>query len=252
MEANSEKLLFARTEDLFSLCDKYACARFSPFLDGGEIAAIEDGMRFPFGYNTMYFGGCDGCERMMLGVFPDWEEPGESAFPISVIKFTSKHAVKELSHRDYLGSILSLGIDRNKTGDIFVNGDEAYAFITSDIAEYVKSGINKIGRQGVETEIFDIGAVEIPERQYKTIGAVCASMRADAVVAAAANISRQQSARLIENGKVKINHREILQPSRAVKVNDMLSVRGAGRFIIAELSGETRSGRLHIVLKKFI
>ena len=183
MELNSEKLLFAKIEDLFSLCDKYACARFSSFLDGGEIASIQDGMRFPFGYNTMYFGGVDGAERMMLGVFPDWEEPGGEAFPISVVRFTAKHAVKELSHRDYLGSVLSLGIDRSKTGDILVNGEEAYMFISSDIAEYVKSGISKIGRQGVETEIFDTGAVEIPERKYQTFGAVCASLRADAVVA---------------------------------------------------------------------
>lgn len=252
METDSQKLLFAKTEDLFSLCDKHACAKFSPFLDGGERAAIEDGMKFPFGYNTMYFGGFGGAERVMLGVFPEWEDADESAFPISVVKFTAKHAVKELSHRDYLGSVLSLGIDRNKTGDILVNGEDAYMFVCSDIAEYIKSGISKIGRQGVETEIFDIGAVEIPERKYQTIGAVCASLRADAVVAAAANISRQQSARLIENGKVKINHREILQPSRQVKIGDMLSIRGSGRFILHETGSETRSGRLHIVFKKFI
>ena len=189
---------------------------------------------------------------MMLGVFPEWEEADEGAFPISVIKFTSRHAVKELSHRDYLGSLLSLGIDRNKTGDILVNGNEAYAFISRDIAEYVKSGISKIGRQGVDAEIFDAGDVEIPERKYQTIGAVCASTRADAVIAAALGISRGQSARLIENGKVKINHREVSETSRTVKVNDMISARGFGRFILHEIGGETRSGRLHIILKKFI
>ncbi|MCH5212793.1 MAG: RNA-binding protein [Oscillospiraceae bacterium] len=248
---HNDKLLAARTEDLFSLCEKYSSPVFSDFLDGAEQAVIHDKVIFPFGYNVMYSGGFDEAEKKMLGVFPEWTEPDALEFPMSCLKIEGGFT-KKLNHRDYLGTIMSLGIAQSKLGDIVVNDGFAYVFLHSDITGYIKDNLHKIGNQGVSvTEITNFGDIKI-ERKYKTIGTVCASGRLDAVVGAAANVSRQISSGLINGGKVKVNHREITKVSEPVKEGDLLSIRGYGRFLIHSFDGETRKNRLHITLKQYI
>lgn len=242
------KMLIAKTEDLFSLCDKYACARFSPFLDGGEIADIRDNMHFPYGYNVMFWGGFEDCERKILGVFPEWEEASTDKFPLSVIKFTSNFS-KKLSHRDYLGTIMSLGLDRGKTGDIIIEQNDAYVFVCDDIAEYICDNVRKISNIGVKAEILGNDKFSIPERKYRIVETTCASLRLDAVISGALNISRNESMRLIGAGKVKLNYREELHSSKCLKEGDLISVRGYGRFFLDEAGNETRKGRLHITVK---
>lgn len=251
MTDTDEKLLIARCEDLFSLCDKYCCPRFSGFLDGAEQALIQDKMVFPYGYNTMIFGGFADAEKKILGVFPEWMEANTEEFPIKCLKIEGGFT-RRLTHRDYLGTIMSLGIVPSKLGDIIVSEGFAYALLHSDIADYVAENVHKIGNQGVKiTIIDDMSEIHI-ERRYKTFGTVCASERLDAVAAAAANVSRSISAGLIESGKVKLNHREITKTSVSVKEGDLLSIRGHGRFLIDKFGSETRKNRLHIIFKQYI
>lgn len=247
----ADKLLTAKTEDLFKLCDKYCSPRFSDFLDGAEQAVIRDEVVFPVDYNVAVYGGFDDSEKKMIGVFPQWQEPELSEFPITCLKIEGGFS-RQLTHRDYLGTVMSLGIAPSKLGDIVVNDGFAYVFVHNDVAKYVSDNISKIGNQGVKiTAIEDTTAVEVT-RQYKTIEAVCASGRLDAVVGAAANISRSDSSRFIAAGKVKLNHRECLKPAEEIREGDLISIRGYGRFIAYRFGNETRKGRLHITLKKYI
>lgn len=243
-----KKILLSRTNDLFKLCDKYASPRFSQFLDGAEIADIRDNIHFPYGYNIMLWGGFEDCERKVLGVFPEWEEAEEEKFPVSVIKFIAGFS-KKLTHRDYLGTILSLGIDRAKIGDILVEENSAYVFAYSDIAEYIANNISKISNIGVKSEILSGANIDIPKKSYRIAEVVCASLRLDAVIAGALNVSRNVSAQLISAGKVKLNYREENHESKLLKEGDLVSVRGYGRFFLDEAGNETRKGRLHITVK---
>ncbi|MGN0182526.1 MAG: RNA-binding protein [Candidatus Ornithomonoglobus sp.] len=251
MITNDDKLLIARTEDLFSLCDKYCCARFSDFLDGAEQAVISDNLVFPYGYNTLLYGGFDDAEKKILGVFPEWMEPDKAEFPLTCLKIEGGFT-RKLTHRDYLGTIMSLGIAPSRLGDIVVSDGFAYVFLHSDIADYVADNVHKIGNQGVKiTVLEDLSGIRV-ERAYKTIGAICASERLDAVTAAAAGVSRSIASGLIEGGKVKVNHREITKTSEPVKEGDLLSIRGHGRFIVYKFGAETRSSRLHVTFKQYI
>lgn len=247
----NENLVCAKAEDLFSLCDKYCSARFSDFLDGAEQAIIHDNVVFPYGYNVMFFGGFSDAEKKIMGVFPEWEEAIPSAFPISCLKVAGGFS-RKLNHRDYLGTIMSLGLTSAKLGDIVVCDGFAYVLLHSDISGYVKDNLHKIGNQGVKVTIMEnLDEIKL-ERQFRTFGAVCASVRLDAVVGAAANVSRSLSAGLIEGGKVKVNHREIFKTSETIKEGDLLSIRGHGRFLVHSFDGETRKNRLHITLKQYI
>ena len=246
-----EKLLIAKTEDLFKLCDKYCSARFSDFLDGAEQAVIADKAVLPYGYNVMLYGGFDDAEKKILGVFPQWQEPDMNEFPITCIKIEGGFS-RPLSHRDYLGTIMSLGIAPNKLGDIVVSDGFAYIFLHSDIAAFIADNITKIGNQGVKISLVDDLSQIQPHRKYKTISTVCASERLDAVAAAAAHISRSASAALIAGGKVKLNHRPVCKVSETVNEGDLLSIRGSGRFLIDSFGNKTGSNRLHIVIKQYI
>lgn len=248
---NDDKLIIAKTEDLFSLCQRYGSAVFSDFLDGAEQAVIKDNFMFPYGFNVMLYGGFEECEKKIIGVFPEWSEPDITLFPICCLKIEGGFS-RRLTHRDYLGTIMSLGVVLSKLGDIVVNDGFAYAFLHTDIAGYVKDNLYKIGNQGVKvTELKNFENIKI-ERKYKTIETICASDRLDAVTAAAVNISRYQSAELINGGKVKLNHRPIYKAAERIKEGDLISVRGSGRFLLHSFDGETRKNRLHITLKQYI
>ena len=144
------------------------------------------------------------------------------------------------------------GIDRSKTGDIIIDGKTAYVFVSADIAQYLADNMKKIGNQGADIEICGISEAKIPEPKREKVGAVCASLRLDAVVSALCNISRAQSAKLINASLVKVNYRECADVSKVIAENDLISVRGHGRFVFLHADGETRKGRLHITAEKYI
>ncbi len=248
---SEEKLLTAKTEDLFRLCDKYAKPQFSAFLNEAERAYIEKNVGMRAGYNCSFFGGYNNAMRTVFAVFPDWQEAENNSFPIKTIKILKKYK-KELTHRDYLGTVLSKGINREQVGDILVNDDTAYIFIMSDIADFVASGIDKIANVGVKVLIEDFEDITIPEPKFQTINTVAASLRLDAVVAAMLRLSRKEASSLILGEKISINHLPCQNVSHILKENDIISVRGSGRFVFLKVEGSTRSDRLHIIVKKFI
>jgi RNA-binding protein YlmH len=246
-----EKLLLAKVEDLFRLCDKYSAPQFSAFLNEAEKAFIEKNVGVRMGYNSCFFGGYDEAMRTVFGVFPEWEESCVHSFPIKTIKIIKKYN-KELSHRDYLGTVLSNGINRELVGDILVNDGEAYVFILADMADFVASGIDKVANVGVKTLVEEISDIEVPKPKFETINTVAASLRLDAVVAAMLRLSRKEASSLIIGEKVSINHLICQNVSHILKENDIISVRGSGRFEFSKVQGTTRSDRLHIMIKKYI
>ncbi len=240
--------LEAKIKDTIRLSEKYASPRFTSFLDESEQAALKD---FPiYDQNFSCFGGFEEARRKMFGVFPEWEEIDYSRFPIKIVNFIKKYP-KELTHRDYLGTILSLGIERNKVGDILVNDNGAYVFLSENIADTVLFGIEKISNCGIKSKIVNIDEIEIPKQEYDDLKCIAASMRLDALVSGITKLSRNQSMLLIKSGKVMLNHKEIQDGSASVSEEDTISIRGYGRFIVSSVDGRTGSGRLHVHIKKF-
>lgn len=246
-DANDERLLTARVEDLYRLCDKYHSARFSPFLDEQTQRVIRDYIMGREG--GCFFGGYDGSERKMFGVFPEWDD--DQSFPITALEITHSFGAP-LTHRDYLGSILALGIERGKIGDISIDGNTAYVFAAEDIAEYVIQNMKKVGNRGVKITVCALSDLVIPERKTEERSAVVSSLRLDAVLAAVMNVSRSIAAEYIKGGRVSLEHRVCENVSQTVAEGKLISVRGFGRFFVDGQGNMTRKGRHHIVVKKFI
>lgn len=249
--SNDEKLLIARCEDLFTQCDRNAVGRFSHFLNETEQSIIREIIGTRVDYSTCFFGGYSQAQRCIFGVFPAWQEVSESEFPISVLKITKKYK-KTLSHRDYLGTVLSKGIERNKVGDILIDGDDAYIYIMSDIAELIAVGIDKIANVGVKVSVETPCEIVPPEPEFEIINTVSASLRIDAVVAAILNISRKNASDLIAAERVNVDHLPVSSNSYLIKPGQIISVRGFGRFVFVTGGEKTRSQRLHIQVKKYI
>lgn len=252
MEATTNKLLLSCVQDLFSLCEKYSEKKFSSFLDGGSLAYIEDNAIIPYGFNVMFFGGHPDSGKKIMGVFPEWCEAEEELFPISTLRIELCFS-GTLSHRDYLGALLSLGLDVSKFGDILVDSEKsAYCFVCSDISDYVCQNISKIGPYGVKIKKIPFEDVKDVKRNFEHLSLVCAAERTDAVVGAITKLSRQKAADLISSGKVKINHRLAQTNAALLKEGDLISVRGFGRFIFRGTGTKTRKNRLHINIDKYI
>ncbi len=251
MNAESEeKLLIARAEDAVRLCEKQYSMKFVGFLTPAEAICVKRNVNCA-GANTLFYGGYDGAERTLFVVLPEYAETSECEELLSVLEIGGR-GIESINHRDCLGSLMGLGIKREKIGDILVYDDRCIVFVVSDIADYIISDLKKIGNIGVKIRKAGIGEIEIPERRTEKILATVAAMRLDAIVAAGLRTSRSKVMPYITGGRVNVNWAEVCEPSHRMKEGDVFSVRGAGRFRVAAENGETKKGRVSVVIEKFV
>lgn len=238
-----------RCEDFEQSVLKYKSVRFSRFVSPHDLAVFK--LHFqpsPF-VNVSVFGGALDCERVQIGFFPDFEEPDTRAFPISPILISG---VSGLSHRDILGSVLGLGIKREMTGDIFVDGDRAVIMSDSQVRDFLLFNLKNVGRKKVEVSLCPEDVSISLEHAFKLERCVVASNRLDALVGAAANLSRSEASEHILGGGVSVNFTLAADTSKKLSEGDVISIRHHGRFVLEKICGETKKGRLAVELKKYI
>ena len=247
---SEDRLLVSHIADLIELCEKKHIPRFSAFLDARQAALAENVMNHFKTANYIFYGGFDNALRTVLGIFPHYCEPERDEFPIEAIvfKYRSEH---KITHRDFLGAIMSCGINRNMIGDIIVNDGYTVAFVYKTVAKAVISDISKVGSVGVTVISEKTPTVNI-QSAFKEITGTVSSMRTDCVLSLATKLSREKSAQLIRSGNVTVNYTNIISVSTEIKTGDVFSARGYGKFILDEVSGKTKKDRIHIKIKKYI
>lgn len=201
--------------------------------------------QFPYVSYTA-FGGNDACERQMIR-FGDRDTLGyEEDFPIAClhIRPTAPKFAETLNHRDYLGTLMGLGIERSVLGDIFVTGKEAYVYCQDSMVSYICDNLNRVRHTAVVCEqAKKVPDTALPRLMEERVNV--ASERLDAVVAAVYHLSRSQSMELFRAGRIFINGRLTENNSVQPREGDIVSVRGFGRFIYRGIAGETRKGRIY-------
>jgi RNA-binding protein YlmH len=186
----------------------------------------------------------------MIGFFPEYDEPCADAFPISCVRidYNTKFS-RELTHRDYLGSVLGLGINREKTGDILIDEKGAYMLMDSDVATFVVASLERVGHTAVKTSI--VRDFHAPDKDGVEKRLTVASLRLDAVLCGALNISRGKAAELIKGEKAFVNWLPAKSGSMTVAEGDVLTLRGTGRVILKEISGITKKDRVSVTVEIF-
>ncbi len=242
-----EKRLLARLEDLERGAECGNRPHFSRFLDPGECATFLQKMhpRVPY----MLWGGYEDAERKMLGFFPDYIEPDASLFPLCALRLLAPEA---LGHRTVLGSLMSLGIERNLLGDVAMEEAGPVVFACESISEYLSLHLNHAGRIPVTLTLAEPESLAILPRAWEPVCGTVASLRLDCVLGLLTGASRSTAESMVRHEQVSVNHVLCTKTSFLLSQGDVLSVRKFGRAEVLEILGETKKGRMRIVLKKYI
>lgn len=231
--------------DLSRQANRKGIVMFSDFLNLNEQNIYHQSEKL-FETRTECFGGVPLAERQMVAFIPDalyyeWE------YPIAALRISPVYPkfAEKLGHRDILGAVMQLGIERSKIGDIFVGEKESWIFCEEHIADYFTEHLSQIRRTAVRLERTECDGIAVQPKLEEHDGIVT-SNRLDALLACIYRLSRSQSQDLIRQEKVFVNGRLMQNPSYACREEEIVSVRGYGRFIYGRCCGETGKGRLKI------
>jgi len=200
--------------------------------------------------NVDFDGGFRGAERQRAA-FCHTDFQGTPNFELAVIKAEWNGEFARLGHRDVLGSIMSLGIDREFIGDIIATKDCARLIVDKKLTDYFTANLTQIGGTTVTTTVDELENIAPKEERTKEIKSTVASLRADSIAAAGFGMSRSKAAAEIAAEKIKLNWQTLKSASQSIKAGDILSMRGRGRLEVAEIRGQTKKGRVGVLLKRF-
>ncbi len=255
---DEEKVLSSRARDLIQRCNAENIPVFSEFLSDRESAVVLEKANEMCVQNTFIsFGGFPDAERTVAGFFPEYciymdKEELLREFPIEALKIECS-GFREHSHRDFLGSILGLGLNRSVIGDIIV-GEKGYCatvFVHKKIACFLAENLKLVGRDGAKVSVCSADSIDI-SRNFKEISGTAASFRIDALLSEILNISRDKAVRLIETEYVTINHVTVSDKSKAVSECDVITVRGFGKYRLSAIGDVNRRGRIRFRAEKYV
>lgn len=186
------------------------------------------------------------CERRIIS----FNNLYEAEYPVVMLVIESNSNFSKLTHRDYLGAILSLGIEREKLGDIIVKDNKAYVPVIEDIYSYIYNNLTTIGRSPVKVSIIE-NYDEIPVVKFEEDVIIVSSLRIDNFICKIAKVSRGASIELIDSGKVLVNYGKIKSKSQEICKDTRITIRGIGKFIVGDIVGETKSGKQRVIIKKY-
>lgn len=252
--SEDERLLLARTLDRLELARTRSIPAHTGFLSPQERTAVEALLNACGHPRHLFFGGFPQAERTVCFFLPDWQEEenvleGEDC-PVRALR--ASFTGGGLTHRDFLGAILGLGLDREKVGDLLVGQGVCDILVFREIAPYLRQNLTEAGRAKLKVAEIDLSEIAPPEKQVKVIHDTVSSPRLDAVMAAGFAIGRSKAAGLISTGKVELNHRPCVKPDRTVNEGDTLTCRGLGKCVLKEVNGLSKKGRTILVLERYL
>ncbi|MHA6258631.1 YlmH family RNA-binding protein [Sporosarcina sp. CAU 1771] len=190
-------------------------------------------------------------ERVRVLIYPEYYVPEPNDYQITVFKV--KYASKFLSmdHKDVLGSMMSLGIERSKFGDIRIGEDEVQFAVANELKDYMTANFTSIGKAKVTVEkLSSLEALIILDDVWTESLYIVSSLRLDTVIAAIVNMARQKATQLIHTEKVKVNWTVRNQPAYELFESDILSIRGSGRFKVIAIEGRTKKDKIRLLIGK--
>lgn len=250
---DEDKLFRARMKELAQASFRQNRYTFSHFLSVAELTKLHDMASVLEFVDYDTFGGNSCCERQMVRFGSERMFGYEEPFPISVLcikPLMSKFAEK-LGHRDYLGAVMNLGIERDVIGDILIRDKSAYMFCMDNIAAYIQENLEKIRHTNVKVSLAE-GEIEALSPRLEEVEILVSSPRFDAVVSAVCKLSRSAALQLFRDKKVILQGRICENNSMVLKEETTFSIRGYGKFIYKGCKNQTRKGRIYVRLEQYL
>ena len=243
---DESQLLISRLEDLI-WSSEYSDGSFIGFLNEREAALACSYLKNRYIDFTVY-GGYENASRVFLAVSDSIDT---TFFPITALSVVSK-GKKELTHRDYLGSLMGIGLKRECIGDIILQSDKsAVVFVKNEISSFVINELDRVGHETVSVTVYDGDTADFGTKTEE-LRVIVTSMRVDNIVSSLLNLSRSDSSQLISDDKVFLNYYQVTKPSQILSSEDVLSIRGCGKFIIGNVMGKTKRERLILSVSRYI
>lgn len=247
----ADRLLLARILDKYQQSQRRNVPASTEFLSPREQALAEAVLRTA-GVRSGYAfdGGYEAAERKVLCFLPDWAEAAEG--DLVFLRAAFHGADSALTHRDILGSLMGLGVVRERVGDILVSDHSADIVAAPSLREFFLREWDQAGR--VRLTVTEVGRDEliVPALQVKTIRDTVSSLRLDAVLSSSFSMSRGKAAELIAAGRVSLDHVLCLKGDKPVAEGSVLSVRGLGRAKLTEVGGLSKKGRTGITVERYL
>ncbi len=253
-----DKMCLAQVEDKIKNSKRKSAIESTDFLDMYQLSLVRTYLKKNNITNYKLYGGYEEAERKILLVYPENEDEIaiskqiEELLKIVRIKVSEEEKGK-YSHRNYLGGIIKLGLKREKVGDIVVSPDGADIIVVKEFAEILLKELPSLTRfQNSKISIHNIKELHKQEIKVEDVKIIVPSLRLDTVVSDLARTSRSKAVQIIKQERVFINGQNETKVSKQLKLADLLTIRGKGRFIIKEVTGTTRSGRQVVRVEKYV
>ena len=258
MDVQEKKLCLAQVQDKIEMSKRKNKVENTDFLDMYQISLVKKYLREKNITNYELYGGYEEAERKILVIYPEEIED-------YVLKKTYNDIIKivrvelpeedkgKFSHRNYLGGIVKLGLKREKVGDIVVAPNGADIIVVKEFADILAKELPTLTRfKNANISIVPINKLRKQEIRVEDINIIIPSFRLDKIVSDLAKTSRNKAVNIIEQDRVFINGQNETKLSRNIKENDIITIRGKGRFIIKETKGTTKSGRYIVRVEKYV
>ena len=253
-----DKILISQILDKKELSRKKEKIEYTDFLDMYQLSIANNILNKLEISNYIFFGGYEESERKILVFYPEKynknmiEKNYSKMLKIIKIKL-SKEDEGKFVHRNYLGGVIKVGINREKVGDILVSDDGADIIVKSETAEILAKELSNLTRfEKSKLEVSEISNLRKKEIKVENIDIIVPSLRLDNIVSDLARTSRSKAVQILNQERVFINGQNETKPSKNIKIEDIITIRGKGRFIIKEIKGTTRSGRTILTIEKYV
>lgn len=253
-----DKILLAQILDKIKFSIQRNKIESTQFLDMYQISCAEDFLKKIKFTNYIFYGGFEESERKILIIYPEkytmevLEKNYNKLIKVVRVELSEEEKGK-YSHRNYLGGIVKLGIKREMVGDIIVQENGADIITISEFSETLKKELASLARfENSNIIVVDLKELKKQEIKIEEVKIIVPSLRLDNIVSDLARTSRSKAVQIIGSERVFVNGKNETKVSKQIKQNDIITIRGKGRFVIKEFTGTTRSGRTVILVGKYV
>lgn len=253
-----DKILIAQILDKIDFSIKRDKLEYTDFLDMYQVALVKGFLKKIDFNNFILYGGFENSERKVLILYPEkyninMVEKNYSKIMKVIRILLPKENIGSYTHRNYLGGIVKLGMERDKVGDILVADDGADIIVKEETAQVLQQELKTLTRfENAKFEIVEITELRQQEIKVEEVSIIVPSLRLDNFVSDLAKTSRSKAVEIIDSERVFINGQNETKASKQIKLNDVITIRGKGRFVVKEFSGTTRSGRTVVKVEKYV
>ncbi|GAA0177250.1 hypothetical protein SH2C18_05160 [Clostridium sediminicola] len=244
-----DKLVVSNLYEKICMCEKTNKIKYSELFLTPRIWRVVEQMHDRLPCEVKFEGVFSEAERKYAIIRPYSILDFNESMPIKVLRIKKQSKYNKLYHRNYLGSLVHLGLKREVFGDLIIDEDKCYCPVIEKVSDFVRVNLDKINNVPVKVNLLDINTDELPEYSFFEKVISVPSLRLDAIIAASFNIPRGNAVATINGGGAFINYKKNYKNDYKIKENDIITLRGKGKLVVKDVIGQTKKGKLKLKIK---